>query len=226
MAKLNFNEISRYNHDPKSDTYIKIKQILEELVRRGLFQRFDSECIAAADILQHNLAAKGISSRLVECQLSIVNWDKDRGLLWRFVGFSNNLTTQGVDTHVVVITDEEKPWLIDLSIANTISGDRPWVIEPLKDEGNLIISRYKIDELELTYHPKLDPRLIGLHQKTLLDRINGQVRIENQIKKLKFILAFLIVVASLNFIRGGYDFYQTYIVDDNHWGPAERKSLR
>jgi hypothetical protein len=219
--KLNFDQISRHGHNPKSTTYRKIKEILQELVHRGMFQRFDNECIAAADILQHSLASKGISSRLVECQLSIVNCNKEQQILWRFIGFNNNFNTQGVDTHVIVITDEENPWLIDLSIANTIEGERPWVVEPLKDEGNLILSRYKIENLELTYHPKLDPRLTGLHQKTLLDRINGQHRIESRINRLYTLLIILAFIVALNFVRGTYDFYQKYIITDNEFGPVK-----
>lgn len=179
-----FSQLSRYGHDLKNATYLTITRVIQELWNRGLLQRFDGECIAAADILQHSLAQVGIKSRLVEVQLSIVSEDPRSGMVWHFVGFNNNFVTQGVDTHMVVITETEQPWLLDLSIAKTLGGDSPWVIEPLIDSSELHIAKYQIERCQLIYHPKQNIKLLGLHQKTLLDRITQDHRMNKWVQRL------------------------------------------
>jgi hypothetical protein len=173
ILERQFSTLSRYNHDPKDHTYQTIIRVMQELWNRGLLQRFDGECIAASDILQHALSQAGISSRLVEVQLSIVSQDPRSGMIWHFVGFNNNFVTQGVDTHMIVITETETPWLLDLSIAKTIGGDSPWIVEPLIENSELHIAKYQIERCQLIYHPKQNIKLMGLHQKTLLERISS-----------------------------------------------------
>lgn len=173
--RWNFNELTRSDIDFREGTYAVIAEVVQSLHRRGMLERFHGECLACADILQQSLAQKGIVSRIVETQLSIISSDPRHKMQWRFVGFNNpNYGAQGLDTHVVVITTTTpRPILIDLSISGYLHGDRPWVIEPI-DQAEpevLTIGRYTIDDLTLTYHPKLDPRLMGLHQQTLLDRL-------------------------------------------------------
>lgn len=221
--KYNFEQASRHGHDPDSKVYQSIRKILLDFYKRGLLERFDGECIAAADILQHSLASEGITSRIVECQLSIVNVDPKKGVIWNFVGFDNNLASYGIDTHAVVVTETENPYLIDLSVARTIEGNRPWIIEPLNTEDTLILGKFQIDDFNCTYHPKINPRLVGLHQKTLLDRLRNDQKIERNLKLLRFMVFVLIAIAVANFTRGAYDFYQTFIVDSNDWGPAKEK---
>lgn len=179
-----FLQLSRYNHDLKDPTYQIITRVLQELWNRGLLQRFDGECIAAADILQHSLAQAGINSRLVEVQLSIVSEDTRSGMVWHFVGFNNNFVTQGVDTHMIVITETQQPWLLDLSIAKTLGGDSPWIVEPLVDSSELHIAKYQIERCQLIYHPKQNIKLMGLHQKTLLERISADSRMNKWLQKL------------------------------------------
>lgn len=179
MQKLNYNQPSR--SVSKSDFLKIITPILRDLIERGMFQRFDSECIAAADILQHALDSHGITSRIVECQLAIVSTSDS--MRWNFVGWNqNNYAVQGVDTHVVVVTEGLEPWLLDLSIARSIGGDRPWIIEPLGDTGtDVIMAKYEVEGLKLTYHPKQSPRILALHQKTLLDRLRSETIMNRKI---------------------------------------------
>lgn len=193
-----FSQLSRYNHDLKDPTYQIITRVLQELWNRGLLQRFDGECIAAADILQHSLAQAGINSRLVEVQLSIVSEDSRSGMVWHFVGFNNNFVTQGVDTHMIVITETEQPWLLDLSIANTLGGDSPWVIEPLIDSSELHIAKYQIERCQLIYHPKQNIKLMGLHQKTLLERISSDQRMNKWLQRLIIISAIGLALGIIN----------------------------
>lgn len=202
IIERQFSKLSRYNHDPKDPTYQIITRVLQELWNRGLLQRFDGECIAAADILQHALQQSGISSRLVEVQLSIVSEDPRSGMVWHFVGFNNNFVTQGIDTHMIVITETETPWLLDLSIAKTLGGESPWVIEPLIDNSDLHIAKYQIERCQLIYHPKQNIKLMGLHQKTLLERISSDQHMSKWVQRL---IAISIVGLALGLINAVFN---------------------
>lgn len=216
VNKWRFNELTRSELDLNKEPYTMITAVVQELYKRGMLERFHGECLACADIVQQTLAARGMVSRIVETQLSIISENPKRALMWRFVGFNNpNYAAQGIDTHVVVITETPTPVLIDLSIAGFLDGDRPWVIEPVNVEDDpLVLGRYQIEDFCLTYHPKQDPRLMGLHQQTLLDRMRTQLTLTERVKTLGFwiILAlvfsgintlFNIVILSHRFITGG-----------------------
>jgi hypothetical protein len=117
------------------------------------------------------------------------------------------------------VTNTEEPWLIDISLPLTIGGSRPWVVEKSNGGDSLIFSKFQIDDLTLTYQSKLNPRLLGLHQKTLLDRIKSQKKIERTLTFLKGMVVILFIISTANFTRGAYDFYQKYIIEDNNFGP-------
>jgi len=219
--KYNFDTISRFNNGLSDHVNQTIKQVLMDLYKRGLLERFDGECIAASDILQHALTEKNIECRLFECQVSVINNDPRKGLIYNFIGFDNHLSSSGaIDTHVVVmIENDDAPVILDLSIAKTLGGSSPWVIEKLNVNDHLILGKYEIDGVLLTYHPKINPRLIGLHKKTLLERLSNDRRIEKNLSLLKNLVIMLMILVFVNSSRGAYDFYQTYVIDTNNWGP-------
>lgn len=202
--RWNFNDITRSDIDFREGSYAVVAEVVQSLHRRGMLERFHGECLASADILQQTLAQKGIVSRIVETQLSIISSDPRHKILWRFVGFNNpNYGAQGIDTHVVVITESTpRPILLDLSISGYLQGDRPWVIEPIDQgpEDPLVIGRYQIEDLTLTYHPKQDPRLIGLHQQTLLDRMRSSNLLNERVKNLGRIMVIVATLGIINFL--------------------------
>lgn len=202
--RWNFNELTRSDIDFKEGSYAVVAEVVQSLHRRGMLERFHGECLACADIVQQTLAQKGIISRIVETQLSIISADPRHKMMWRFVGFNNpNYGAQGIDTHVVVITESTpRPILLDLSISGYLHGDRPWVIEPI-DQGEpepLVIGRYQIDDLTLTYHPKQDPRLMGLHQQTLLDRMRASNQLSERVKNLRWLMVVAAGLGIVNFL--------------------------
>lgn len=212
--KYNFEQISRQSHDPDSAEYKKIRQILIDLYKKNLLERFGGECIAAADIIQHNLFRAGVNSKIVEVQLSLVNTDPKKGFSWHFHGYDDDtLTPDRLDTHVVVITESETPWIIDISIAHLIEGTRPWIIEKINGNDPLTIAHYQFDDFTATYHPKTNIKIPALHAKNLLDRMKAQIRIEKTLNLLKVLVIVLIMITSANFARGIYDYYHTFVVD-------------
>lgn len=223
--KINLQEISRHSHNPNDPNYQAIQRTLKELYQNGLMVRFNGECIAAADIIQHTLARHGVKSRIVECQLHILCHDPAMPIQWYFIGYENtNLSPNAIDTHVVVITETKVPYLIDASIGNVIGGDRPFIVESPELKNPLLIGKFNIAGMSITYTPKSRPKLLGLHAKSLLDRIQNERNILKTLTYLKLTTAVLLIVVVLNFGRGAYDFYQTYVIDHNNWGPIESQN--
>lgn len=201
--KLRLDQLSRSDLDFGVEPLKTIAEVVQSLHRRGMLERFHGECLACADILQQTLAQKGLASRIVETQLSIISANPRHQMQWRFVGFNNpNYGAQGIDTHVVVITETPIPILIDLSISGWLEGDRPWVIEPVGNADNdpLVLARYTVESATLTYHPKQDPRLMGLHQQTLLDRMKSHVQVQNRIRSLGFWVLAAVLLSGTNTI--------------------------
>lgn len=183
-------------------TYTAITAALCSLEQRGMLARFNGECIAASDILQHELHQRGVSSQLIECQLSVVSTDARREMRWSFVGFRSNFDAAGLDTHVVVIVQSETPWIIDLSIAGVFAGsahcDRPWIVEPLQQGDQVVLSRYEFADMVLTYHPKHDHRLMGLHGKTLRDRLVETAQTHQGMSRIQRWLAVALLITAIN----------------------------
>lgn len=190
---FNFDNISRTFEHSDDHVYQTLQKMLREFNSRGILVRFDGECIAATDIVQHWLFEHGINSRIIECELSLINSSAAGGIVWRFIGFNNQNFTRWnseLDTHVVVVTETPTPWLVDISIARTIDGNRPWVIEPLSEgvlDKKFVLSEFNIDQWKLKYHPKRDLRLPGLHTKNLVDRLKETEEIRYSIQITKWI---------------------------------------
>jgi hypothetical protein len=221
-------KLTRSDQVRKDPQWPKIAEAIEDLDRRGILSRLHGECIAAADMLQHELERRGVHSRIVECQLTLINDQQTKtNLRWIFVGWNNtNYGAQGIDTHVVVVTETATPLLIDLSISGYLNTADPWIVEPLNGADSLHLGRYTIGPYTATYTPKRNPRLPGLHQQTLLERLRQQRRTDQKILWLTLLLTVTLIISAINLGRGGYDHYQKYISNDNNWGPNSIEQLQ
>jgi hypothetical protein len=174
------------------------------LEHRGMLARFNGECIAASDILQHELHQRGLECKLVECQLSVVSTDARREVRWSFVGFRSNFDQTGLDTHVIVVVQSSTPWIIDLSIGRMFQAgphaDRPWIVEPMLQSDPVVMSRYELDDMVLTYHPKQDHRLMGLHGKTLRDRLVETAQVRQGMSQIQRWLAVALLITAINMV--------------------------
>lgn len=212
------------SNDEIKDTkeYKEILSVVEELHKFGILQRTAGNCVAVSDIVSKLLKSRNIDSKLVECSLLVVN--KNNGGMM-FVGYEENQapSTQ-LSSHVVCVTKTKIPILIDLSLPY-ISPENPYVIQKLNGSGQNF-AEYKFEDTEWYYSEKKYSHLPGLHQQSILERIETDLKVESricenekQIKLIQRIAIAVLCVSSINLIRGSYDHYQKYVVKDNGFGP-------
>jgi hypothetical protein len=67
---------------------------------------------------------------------------------------------------------------------------------------------------EIQYFP-------GFHQQNIVDHIATERRVRNELKILKIGIAVVFAITLFNAVRGSYDYYQTYIIENNGWGPGQ-----
>jgi hypothetical protein len=150
---------------------------------QGLLDGAAGNCIGISEILQHLLSEIGIQSRLIECKLLSTTQSGDQIKDFQFIGYNadHRLRDQGwVDTHVVVITETDIPQLIDLSIPHLLKG-RLWLHDAVNSVDPEIVSEYRLGEQHLIYSVKKNIRLLGMHQTTLIDRIDSERRVRQQL---------------------------------------------
>lgn len=219
-----------YTTDPellRDPEYKIVESVIRELDREGILKRLSQECIAAADILQHELGKHGISSRIMECQASVFSTETNKPLRGFFVGFDEDSHPggSGIDTHVVLVTETKTPMLIDLSLSGLMPVQNPWIVEPVEIKDTAVWATYYRENLRITYMPKRKVKLVTLHSRNLLSRLSTELEVKTQLKWLKIAVVVVLTLVSLNFVRGAYDWYQTYIVDSNAWGPDHNKRV-
>jgi hypothetical protein len=210
------------NH-PVTETeyYQKVKYLVDGLNSSGMLENGSGYCLSMSDIVHKLLHKEGIKSRLVECSLMVTLKNPPSLYLMGYPGFNaNNFDSEKMlQTHIICVTETEIPILIDLSISH-IDKNIPFICAPItKKEKHTNIAEYDFETSTWTYQEKVDTELPKLHQRSILDRINQDNKIENQIGFIKKLIILALSVSSLNLIRGSYDFYQTYINRTNDWGP-------
>lgn len=181
--------------------YKSIAKCLTRMDRSGVLLMGAGFCISVSDMVQVALLQEGIKSRIVECKLTLKHGEDIA-----FVGFEDILNPGEIDTHVVVVTETNPPMLIDASIAhrvNSVVVDE--VVRLQSDKLNILADfRYLDKDLILTYQEKLNSKVPYFHQKSILDRIDMDNKINKNIsllKKLNYIgigLSLFAVIAVVN----------------------------
>lgn len=201
------------------DYYKKIVSVIEQLWKDGVIQRSGGYCLSVSDMVQKLLKFHGIESRLLECNLMFL--DKDPPQM-RLVGYDGIKEAQDdkleLDTHVVCVTETEIPILIDLSIAY-LTGSKVRYICKRYEPNQTNNIEYNIGTTSWIYQEKENSRVPSLHRKSISDRIKLDIQVENNFKRINYFLIGLSLLSSLNFIRGGIDYYQKYINTTNGFGP-------
>lgn len=174
--------------------------IINFLTKTGVIHHVAGNCIAAADLFQQSLKEYNISSRMVECKVIITKKDTNKIKNLTFVGFDSKSSAVGlIDTHVIVITETKLPMIIDLSIGDSLPSGRSWVVERLSPNVDPdIISKIDYPECSLSYSIKKMPRLLGLHQTSILDRLSQEINLK---KRLSFLQSILIILGVLTFVN-------------------------
>lgn len=188
-----------------------INEICEDLERKGMILLGHNFCFAMSEIVQHQLKTHGIESRLVECQLTFIT--KSPPML-KLIGSGHSQNTEkSFDAHMVVITDTEPEYLIDLS-----QGVRIVLPVEIDSKNHLRLATYDDRDIAVWYKENPEPEFPPVYNQNSLARMRSERDIRNNLKWLKIIVITLLTVSSINAVRGFYDFYQVYVINNN-WGP-------
>ncbi len=208
-----------------SEDYKKIHVILMHLWQGGIIQRGRGYCLSMADMIKTLLEQEGIVCNLVECKLTVMGIDPPGILLVGHDGLNRaQQDINDIDSHMICITKTEIPMLIDLSVIG-VRPEIPWIFERANGAKDGIIAEYDFGVSRWIYQHKPSTRLPGHHQKSIVERIKTDGGIFRKFKLLTVLIVIAMTISLVNAIRGGYDFYQTYINKDNYWGPTHIQQL-
>ena len=187
----------------KNPQYHKIRDMLASLIRSQDSSAFVGNCVATCDIVQALLSQIGIKSKIVECQVCVVkNVDGNRNYM--FVGYDNYSYPGQIDTHTVIVTEDDNPILIDLTLGHHLPPDHQYIIERVGDSktdssGKEVIAEYTFKNAEITYFVKKNLRLSNIHQKNLVQRIVREQQFETQMSFLTKMLYAALFLSLINF---------------------------
>jgi hypothetical protein len=208
--------------DEKIKTTIEYKHIIsiiEKMKVSGALWLGRGQCISMSEMIRMALESVNIKSRLVECQLTIVNNNLTPPAI-DHIGFDEIRNPGEIDTHVVVVTETTPPMLIDGSISHRLPENYNVVVDSIDKLDNNIICRSSMNNITLVYQQKKSQKISWEVQNSIIDRIETDKKIFNSLKYLKTFLVVALVVSTLNAVRGFYDFYQVHFLADNGWGPG------
>ena len=218
------SQTAQFNYDKViNQPYFKnIEALVKIFEDSGMTFRSAGHCMAMSDLVQRLLLEQGIESYLVECTLSVIS--RDEFLKLRVLGHdtSRKKNETQVETHVVCVTKTKVPILIDLSIGY-IAEEVKHIVYPIFESN--VSNKDNIVTIDLglsiwIYNKRKISNLPELHEKSILKRIQTDIKIDKNIKLINKILIGVGIITSLNFIRGTYDFYQKYLNKSNGFGPV------
>lgn len=201
----------------KTKDYSKVIEIVKKLWASEVILRGAGYCFSVSDMVRTLLLHEGISSKIVECQLTVINSSPPNYIM---LGYEVSVKNKEVPTHVVCVTETEIPMIIDLSIGYILPDEVPFVVERAQPNTAL---KHSIAELVYGnstwyYTQKKDQHFPKFHQDSIVERIATDRKVKRELDWLKILIAGVIIISSTNAMRGGYDFYQTYM-NDNNFGP-------
>jgi len=208
--------------------YQRITTVLSRMARSGAITLGTGFCTSMGDMVKSALKHQGVNSKLVECQLTISHFDRDPPAI-SFIGFPDVINPGEIDTHLVVITETEPPFLIDASIKHRLPEDITAVVEPIVrkpgDSYVLIDSTFNSYSISMTYQQKKTQSFAISHNDSIVERIETDKKIFKNLSFLKVLIAVALVTSIFNAIRGSYDFYQVYVNEENKRGPSGIQSI-
>jgi hypothetical protein len=223
----NFLTLDSKNLKNNAD-YQRITQVLSRMARNGVITLGTGFCTSMGDMVKAALKHQGIESKLVECQLTIT-YAKAETPTTVFLGFTDVINPGEIDTHVIVVTKTDPPFLIDASIQHRLPPNTIAVVEPLarKPEDPYLMhdAAYEPSGMSMTYHQKKVQSFAMGHNDSIVERIETDKKIFKNLSLLKILIAVALTVSAFNAIRGSYDFYQVYVNSDNKRGPSGIESI-
>ena len=188
---------------PKSETKQKIDKIIDQLSKDGLLENLPGNCVLASELIQNLLEIEGIRSRTVEVTLGINKLEADGGHAFTMVGynFRPDFQPQGnkVDTHVVVVTQETEPFLIDASIGHYLRHPGQVIVAPVGSINDEVLCSTKAGTIDLIYRIKKNIRLPSIHQKDLVQKLKTEAEMKNKVDFLWKVTLGVILFSVANF---------------------------
>jgi cell division protein FtsL len=180
--------------------YEKIKVLLAELTRQNLVKNGEGFCFAMSELIYHRLGTLGIKSKIIECELTITCSNPHNFIM---VGHKDGVPNgpNKVNTHVVVLVEHpDLPLLIDASIGHILPDPFQWVCGLASD--SVTIGDYSRDAWHLTYREKTDSQFPAIHQRSVVDRMLLDSKIDDIIKQFKIFkiwFAVMLIVITVAF---------------------------
>jgi len=226
IANNNLSFFSSEHTNQTNKTYDLIATTLTGLVKTGVVNLGAGHCVSMSNMVSVALNQRGIKTKILEVQLTIT-YHSATPSSTAFVGFSDVLNPGEVDTHVVVLTQTEPPYLIDASIPHRLPKDTFALIEEVRhDNDNKVLVNCKNNNhnISIHYREKEKQSIALYHQQSIMQRIDTDSKIFKNLNLLKILVIVALTVSGLNAIRGFYDFYSTFYLENN-WGPRTLQKI-
>lgn len=201
--------------------YQRILGIIQQVKDAGLIAKGFGQCLSMSDIILKLLYKEGIQSELVECSLMVFRKEPPGVYLVGYPGFIENHydKSEKMENHVVCITNTEIPILIDLSVT-AIDNQIDFICEPIvREESHADIAEFKFENSTWTYQSRPSTGLPRLYEKSIIRRMQTDNSVDKQLKFIRSFLYVMFLVSFLNFSRGLYDFYLTFVLE-----PSQNKA--
>lgn len=198
--------------------FIKTQEVIENLKHSGMVRKGSGYCLSMSDVILKLLYKEGINAELVECKLMVMMKQPPGLFLVGYTGFHENIydETQRMENHIICITKTKIPILIDLSISH-IDANISYICEPILDKhSHTDIAEFEFLTSTWTYQSRPLSEIPKLHQRSIINRIETDLKVNKEITFIKYFLFILFTVSSLNFVRGVYDFYYTFVSPQSH----------
>lgn len=195
--------------------YQKIIGLINQVRDSGLIAKGFGQCLSMSDIILKLLYKEGIESELVECSLMVFRKEPPGVYLVGYPGFIENHydKSERMENHVICITKTDIPILIDLSVT-AIDSNVDFICEPIvKEESHADIAEFKFENSTWTYQSRPSTGLPRLYEKSIIKRMQTDNSVEKQLKFIRSFLYIMFLVSFLNFARGIYDFYLTFVIE-------------
>lgn len=181
--------------------YKAVEHLIAEMNADNTIQRFQGACVPASEIVQAILHSRGIKSRLIECTALVVN-SPSNGNSVHFIGFDSlvPLKPNEMDTHVIVLVEAANPFIIDASIGHKMGNPRYVVVSPLSSSDPDIISEASFKGAKVTYRVRKNIRYYNLHQKSLIDRLEAERKMQSDIATLFSTTRILVWIGVFNMV--------------------------
>lgn len=193
--------VTNVDTDKNHVEFLHLKSILDNLNKINFYETANGHCISTSEILKNIFEEKGIKSYLIECK-AIIQYLKPPFICYAIGYDIDKLKANSIDTHVVLITETNPPYLVDASIAGRLPGKHLYVLTSLLNnlEGTYLYSANN-EDVKVMYEQKQAYKLPPLYQQNIIERLKANAEIKNELsllKKLNYVGIGLSIFALVN----------------------------